>query len=291
MEKQSAKKIIIADNSGFCYGVKHALNLATKSLERHSKVCSLGPLIHSPQEVKRLEDLGLHVIDATGKVNGYKALIIPAHGIPVSEFNEATKLKLEIIDATCPFVRKVVMYAQSLEKEGYTVFIIGDKEHPEVKCIMGSCLKKPYLISGPDDAKKLVKDVKIQNRVGVVAQTTQTIENFKQIIEIIIDRFTEIKIHNTICDATEKRQKSTLELSRKVDMMIIVGGRNSANTSRLVRICKNAGQSNVKHIEVENELNRKWFHGMKVIAISAGASTPGWIINNVYNNCKKIMGI
>ncbi|MGC8938686.1 MAG: 4-hydroxy-3-methylbut-2-enyl diphosphate reductase, partial [Thermodesulfovibrio sp.] len=221
------KNIVLVENAGFCFGVKRAIDIAFDIAQKHKQgVFTLGPIIHNPQVVEKLKELGVYPIDNINEKN-IKTLIIRAHGIPKEKFEELKKLGIEIIDATCPFVKKAQRLAEKLASEGYQVLIIGDKEHPEVKGIFSYAGEKAAVISS-DEIPVLNK------KIGIIQQTTQPLSKVKEIMNNIINslnEFEEIRIFNTLCNFTHKRLQATEKVAREVDVMIVVGGKNSANTT------------------------------------------------------------
>ena len=210
-------------------------------------------------------------------------MIVRSHGLPPDLIYKAKKKGLHIIDATCPFVKKVQTYALSLKKEGYPVLLIGDRAHPEVLAIRGYVEEDIIICETPQE----IDHIKVPKKLGVVAQTTQDHDNFKGIIIKLLDSVKDLKIYNTICDSTIIRQQSALKLAKRVDLMLIIGGRNSANTNRLAIICRSVNK-NTFLIETSTELDINWFSEIKSIGISAGASTPKWIIDDVLKKIKEI---
>ncbi len=278
-------KIYVAEQAGFCFGVKRAYNLAVKAAKEEKKsVYTLGPLIHNPQVVERLKNSGVEVLeDPQNAMKG--TMIIRSHGAPPHVFEKAKKLGIDLIDATCPFVKKAQKCAQALEREGYEVLLVGDKEHPEVKSIVGH-LKQPAMVVG---AAEELSGWKIPRRVGIIAQTTQSVANFNKIVGIILEKAHEIKIFNTICNSTINRIESARILAQKVDVMLIVGGKNSANTTRLAQVVKEVLPQSY-HVEVPEEIDPRWLEGKERVGISAGASTPDWIISAVITHLQSLAG-
>lgn len=263
-------KVVLAKNSGFCFGVKRAIELALKTKE---KIYTLGPLIHNPQVIAQLEHKGIVAIDSLDDIERGK-IIIRAHGIPRSVITRAKKKDLSVIDATCPFVQNVQQIAESLSKDGYQVVIIGEANHPEIIGIADR-VKNPIIIEDVSEVSGIGRFEKI----GVVAQTTQSEENYKKIIHALKKHSKKLKVFNTICNATKKNQNAAKGLAKKVNLMIVVGGYNSGNTRRLAKLCSEIVET--KHIEVADELKKKWFEKKKIIGITGGASTPDWIIHEV----------
>ena len=270
-------KIILAENAGFCFGVKRAISIA----EETAKTCSdtpvytFGPLIHNPQAVAYLESIGIQSISDLKKEKPGK-LIVRSHGLPPKIITAAEEQGFEIIDATCPFVRRTQDFAKTLLKEKYEVVVIGEADHPEVIGIVGHTNDKALIIENESDIKKLKK----KQRIGIVTQTTQSMETFRYLVMKMLEIGNEIKIYNTICGATQKRQKSTLELAEKVDIMIIIGGKNSANTTHLVQLSRKTNKPTY-HIEKSTDINPFWLKERNIIGISAGASTPSYVIREV----------
>jgi len=277
------KEIFLVEGAGFCFGVKRAIDIAFDVAKKHKEgVFTLGPIIHNSQVVEKLEDLGVHPIEDINREN-IKTLIIRAHGIPREKYEEIKQLDIEIIDATCPFVKKAQSIAEKLAAEGYQVLIIGDKEHPEVKGIFSYAGKKGAVISSQEIPT-------LNKKIGIIQQTTQPMSKVKEIMNKIINslnEFEEIRIFNTLCNFTSKRLQATEKVAKEVDVMIVVGGKNSANTSQLANLCKKLGVTTY-HIEEAKEIDKSWFKSAKKIGITAGASTPQWIINEVIDKIKSL---
>ena len=272
-------KIITAKSAGFCFGVKRAIDIAFKiAKEKRQGVYTLGPIIHNPQVVEKLEEQGIIPINNFRSRKNIQALIIRTHGIPLSLSKKLSSLKFEIIDATCPFVKKAQYYAKLLSEEGYQVVILGEKNHPEVKGIM-SYANDVIIV----DSKTPLP--KIKSKVGIVVQTTQSLEALKNVISDATLHAKEIKVYNTICNSTAHRLKETEKIAQKVDIMIVVGGKNSANTTQLTRLCKSLSVPTY-HIETSSEIKQEWLKGVKRLGITAGASTPEWLIKEVQENLR-----
>lgn len=268
-------KVFLAEKAGFCFGVQRAINTAFKA-SGEGKVYCLGPLIHNPQEVARLRQAGVETVESFSGLNPGDSLIIRSHGVPPSVLVKAREQGLSIIDLTCPFVAKAQQHAEMLSKEGYQVVVVGEKKHPEVQSIMGYAGENAVVIEMPAD----VDQVKLQGRLGVVAQTTQSYSNFSEIVLRLLRLSKELKVFNTICSSTKERQDATRALAARVDIMIVVGGRNSANTSRLVSLSQETGKPTY-HVEVVDEIRSEWFKGVQSVGVTAGASTPSWVIDAV----------
>ncbi len=268
-------KIILAKRAGFCFGVKRATQMAFEAAGKDQKTFTLGPIIHSPQVVQKLEEMGVGVVkDLSGVADG--TVIIRSHGVLASEMEEAQQKQLEIVDATCPFVKKAQEHVKYLSEAGYDVLVVGDADHPEVQGIVSYGTDKVYVVASGEQVKKLPK----MSKMGVVAQTTQSFDNLKSVVTECLRRGGEVRVFNTICDATAVRQQEATELAHQVDCMIVIGGFNSANTRRLAEICTEI-QSRTYHIETANEIDCSWFQGVETVGVTAGASTPKWIIDEV----------
>ncbi len=280
-------EIIIAKHAGFCFGVRRAVNIAERAVEdiKNGPIYTDGPIIHNPQEVNRLKERGV----IPGTFEEFKegsTVIIRSHGIPPDRERALKNKGLNIIDATCPYVKAVHEAVTKLVKEGYFVVIIGEKNHPEVIGAYGYLKDaggEGIIVETLEDIE-LVKD---KEKVGVVSQTTQHEEFFKKIVGEIAIWIKELKIINTICNATSERQEGVYELAPKVDVMIVVGGKNSGNTRRLYNIAKSLNERSY-HIETADELEEEWFKGANKVGITAGASTPDWIIESVRKRIKEI---
>ena len=272
-------EVILADDYGFCYGVKRAIKTAKDNIDLSKPVCTLGPIIHNPQMVKALADEGIGTVNSVDEMDCGK-IIIRSHGVGPSIYDAIKAKGLELADATCPHVKKAQMSAKSLADEGFKVIIIGEQEHPEVKSIKEWAGENSLVL----DTEEKARNVSFVPRLGIVAQTTFSAEAFTKIVSILIEKSYDIRILRTICTATDKRQSAAIKLAKDVDMMLVIGGRNSANTTRLAQLC--TAHCVTHHIETVDELQDEWFNNIKKIGITAGASTPDWIIKEVYEKCK-----
>jgi 4-hydroxy-3-methylbut-2-enyl diphosphate reductase len=269
-------KIILAKSAGFCFGVKRATSMAFEAAEHYHQICSLGPIIHSPQLVKKLEEQGVQVIDSVGDIPD-GAVIIRSHGVTAGELDAILSRELKIIDATCPFVKKAQDHAALLSREGYAVVIVGEAEHPEVQGIVSYARgEEVFVVADRSQAEALPR----KGRIGVVAQTTQSFDNLRQVVEVCLEKSKELRAFNTICNATAVRQAEARAIAREVDMVLVIGGFNSANTTRLAQICREI-QPRTYHVETAGEIDPAWFPGTKSVGVTAGASTPRWIIDEV----------
>ncbi|MEW6183663.1 MAG: bifunctional 4-hydroxy-3-methylbut-2-enyl diphosphate reductase/30S ribosomal protein S1 [Bacillota bacterium] len=284
--------------AGFCFGVKRAIELALKArAENTGPLYTLGPLIHNPQVVGFLAGKGIQVIEELAAADK-GTLIIRSHGVEPEVLAAVQELGLKVIDATCPFVARAQQLAKDLTGQGYTVVVVGDRKHPEVRGIVGWTCGRAKVVENPEEAAML-PDLP---RLGVIAQTTQTPKNFEAVVEVLKERtatgvvnkvdengpegdsqggiYPEVQVFSTICHAVAERQQAALELARQVEVMVVVGGYESANTQKLKRLCLETGTPTYQ-IETASELKKEWFNGVQVAGLTAGASTPDWIIEEV----------
>lgn len=270
-------------DAGFCFGVKRAIRMASDAAKKDkSKVYTLGPLIHNPQVVEALRKKGVEVVKKLDRIK-QGTVIIRSHGVHPQVIARAKKKRLKIVDATCPFVETAQMKAKLLHDQNYQVVVVGEADHPEVKGIVGYAQGKAWVMNHRMKGYDLTKF----RKMGVVAQTTLNLDSFKKAVDRLLESSKEIKIYNTICSATASTQSKSLKLARKVDLMLVVGGHNSANTSRLVRLCQEVG-TRTYHLETAEELDRRWFRGVERVGVTAGSSTPEWIIRKVVKEVRKI---
>ncbi len=278
-------RIMLAKNMGMCFGVKRALEIAERALERNKgkKIHTYGPLVHNKEVISGLEKKGAKIAGSVGDVEKGAVLIIRAHGVSDKDIGKAKEKGIEVVDATCPFVAKAKQAAQDMEKEDFKVVILGQKEHPEVIGIAES-LSDPVIVTDAEDVKNLAGN-KECNKLGLISQTTQSEKVFNDVVKEFKKLDNGARIEKTICSATSERQESAKETAKKSDIMIVVGGKNSANTKKLVEIC--SGITETKHIENVSGLEKAWFDGKEAVGITAGASTPGWIIDDVVRTIEK----
>ncbi len=269
-------KVIVAAHAGFCFGVKKALNKTEAALQMspESLVYTLGPLIHNPQVIAKLSAQGAKIIEDFNVISE-GTIIIRSHGVDPKLILKAKEKGLKVIDATCPYVKRVHELAKFLLKNGYQVVIVGEKDHPEVQGILGAIDNQGLVAYSSDDLLD-----KRFDKVGVVAQTTQSIERLQDCVDYLVDAAREIRVFPTICQATQLRQQAAVLLASKVDIMIIVGGKHSGNTRRLFELCQKV-LPRVYHIERPDELEAQWFNPTDTIGVTAGASTPDWVIEGV----------
>ncbi len=274
-------KIHVVKEAGFCFGVKRAIKLAFDAVKnKNGKAYTLGPLIHNPQVVEDLRKKGVQVAK---NISRFKkgTLIIRSHGVHPEILKRIKERKIKVVDATCPFVKKAQRTAKLLYDQGYQVVVVGEAHHPEVQGIMGYAGDSAMVINH----NRMRKNLPHFEKLGVVAQTTLNIGAFQQVIGKLVERTEELKVINTICHATAHTQRATLKLADKVDVMIVVGGHNSANTTRLAKLCKRLGTT-THHVETAKELKKAWFKDKNPVGITAGTSTPEWLIKQVVEHIK-----
>lgn len=274
-------KVLIAKSSGFCPGVRNAINMAEKTLAQEKNVQSLGEIIHNKDVVKKLAAAGLKSIENIKKIKS-GTVIIRSHGATEEQIKQIRQKRLNIIDATCVLVKRVQKIAKQLYDEGYKVVIIGDKGHPEIQAVLGSA-PDISVIGSKKDISKLSKFKKL----GIICQTTQSPEHFAQMLaEVAQTDFSEIKVINTLCKEAIKRQSCAVQLCKKVDIMFILGGLHSANTKKLAQVCKKYNKKTF-HLQNWKELDKRILFGNNVAGITAGASTPQWVIDDFVENLRR----
>lgn len=271
-------KIELASSYGFCFGVKRAINIAQK----YTNSATMGPLIHNEDEINRLKkDFNVGLYSNLSDVKPEDTVIIRTHGIPKDELKELKKTTKKVINATCPFVTTPQNIVKNMSKEGYSIVIFGDINHPEVKGVMSYAtdIEDVHIILCKEDLKNLKFK---NNKIACVAQTTKKKETYLEIVNELILKNKEVRVFNTICDATFENQDAARDISIKADVMIVIGGKSSSNTKQLHSIClENCKDSYL--IENEQELEISWFKDKKFCGITAGASTPDWVIQKVIN--------
>ncbi|MGN0302018.1 MAG: 4-hydroxy-3-methylbut-2-enyl diphosphate reductase [Anaerotardibacter sp.] len=263
-------KIVLAKNAGACYGVQRALDMTYKAFETYGSVSTLGPLIHNPGVVRNLENLGISVAKSPEEATS-KAIIIRSHGVVPQVIRNLEDKGLTVVDATCPHVMRAQKAAARLARDGYHVLVVGEAGHPEVEGISAHALEesgKCTIVGCPEDIPELLEE-----KIGIVVQTTQSREKLEQIVEALQNRGVNPVVKDTICSATTQRQEAASTLAHDADVMIVLGGRNSSNTTRLFELCSKQCQR-VFHIETVDEIDSSWFKENEVVGISAGASTP-----------------
>ena len=272
-------KIQLAESYGFCFGVKRAIKIA----EENKNAATYGPLIHNNKEIARLEDdfkVGL-TDDYKSFKSGDKA-IVRTHGIQKQELAKLKENNVNVVDATCPYVTKPQEIAQDMSEAGYSVVIFGDEAHPEIKGVKSYATHGALVVTCP----KELEDVKLREKVALIAQTTRKVEDYLEVANYLIPRHKEVRVFNTICNATFENQEAARKIAKMADVMIVIGGKNSSNTKQLFSIAHDNCKDSY-HIEDEKDLDYSWFKDKEFCGISAGASTPDWIIQNVVNAIEK----
>ena len=268
-------KIYKSKVMGFCYGVREAMKIAEKAAASGKKTVTLGPIIHNPQVVKKLADRGVAAVKSVDEITN-EAVIIRSHGIGPSCYNDLKCKNSVLLDATCPFVKRNQKIVKDLAAEGKAIVLIGEKKHPEMLSVAEWAGEHPVIVETMKDVDLLPP----MKEAHIVIQTTFFLVLAERLIEAISPKAESLIVHKTICNATAERQQAAAELAKNVDVMIVIGGRNSANTGRLVEVCQAEGAV-THHIETAEELDLKWFHSHDKVGITAGASTPDWIIEEV----------
>lgn len=279
------KQIVMAERAGFCFGVKRAVDAILEALTGNPEreVWTIGMPIHNPQEVARLKNMGLRVAEEVSEVPPGVKVLIRAHGESRAVLRELQEKNVCVIDTTCPFVRRAQDLANSLSDEGYHIVLLGDRNHPEIRSIMGYVDGGLDVVVDEAEAMLLPK----RGRVALISQTTQQEERLAAVAAILVRRAGELRVCNTICRATMERQDAVRALVGRVDGVVLIGGRESANTGKLRNIAEMSGLD-VLWIESTEELDRGWFEGRERIGIAAGASTPEWLITEISNKIARM---
>ena len=275
-------KITIAKDAGYCFGVRDAVDLAYKSAEENGEVYMLGDIVHNERVVSDLADAGTKVVDNLDKIPDDKPVLFRAHGTETKVWEEALGKGLEIIDATCPLVQDIHDEVRKLAKDGRQIIIIGDHGHDEVLGIM-SHAKNAIVVSSPEEAQALRK----VKRAGVVSQSTQSIENVQKIINILMTKIFDLHFINTICFPTKQNQEQIKTLASESDVMVIIGSFTSANSKRLTQLSLEINK-NTYQVNSAKDVDPSWFEGAEKVGISAGASTPDYLIDQVDQKIKQL---
>lgn len=276
-------KIELASSYGFCFGVKRAIRIA----EEHRGSKTYGPLIHNKDEINRLkEGYGIGLAESLDEIGTGESIVIRTHGIPKDELAKLKAQNNKIIDATCPYVTTPQKIVEEMSEKGYSIVIFGDKNHPEIKGVYSYAKDKrnAFVVLTPEELEGLP----LLSRVAVVAQTTRKPEDFMKVVNALIPHHKEVRVFNTICNATFENQDAAAELAKRADVMIVIGGKHSSNTKQLHSICKTYCDDSFL-IENESELEKAWFEGKTLCGISAGASTPDWIVQNVVDRISQLV--
>ena len=282
-------KVLLAKTAGFCFGVKRAVDTVYQQVEENKdcKIYTFGPIIHNDEVIKDMQAKGVTVLEGEEDLPKAKngIVIIRSHGVPKRICDRMDELGIQYVDATCPFVKKIHKIAMEKAEEGAFLVVIGNPVHPEVEGIMGWAGEDAAVISTAEEAEHLT--VPEDRKICVVAQTTFNYNKFKELVEIISKRRYDISVLNTICSATKERQTETARIADRVDAMIVIGDKRSSNTQKLFEICKNAC-NNTYYIQTLDDLNVNQLGSVETVGITAGASTPNNIIEEVQNNVRII---
>ena len=273
---------------GFCFGVRRAVEMMEQEAAGGAPIASLGSVVHNPQVVGRLKQRGLDVVATLDEI-GARRLAITAHGVGPGVIEEAGARGLEVVDTTCPIVTRAQQWAKRLVDEGYAVIVYGDPEHKETRGILGWARGKAIVLRSADEIGGLPEN--LPSRVGVLVQTTHTEANFAAFVNRLLttrmDRISELRVINTLCGATTGQQGAARELAHLADVVVVVGGKESANTRHLREVCEEEG-TRAYHIETPDELDPRWFAGVARVGVTAGASTPDHAVDDVVRRLEEI---
>lgn len=275
--------VTVAERAGFCWGVKRALEMTLEAARKApSPVNTLGPLIHNPEVIRELENQGVGVIADPEEARA-GTVVLRSHGVPRHTQEYLTSLGLVVVDATCPFVASAQKKAASLNESGYLVLILGEREHPEVLSLKSYAGEDSLVVESPADLPETLPST----RVGVVVQTTQSPQRLSELVSVLALKTRELLVHNTICSATEERQSAAVRLAAQADVVVVVGGRNSANTRRLTELCSSE-QPRTYHVESAAEIDPAWVKDARRVGVTAGASTPPEQIEAVVKRLREL---
>jgi len=275
-------EVLLADVYGFCFGVRRAIELAEAAQREGRAVNTLGPLVHNSQETARLDAAGIHPAERPEEITG-DTVVIRAHGARPDTIDGLKKRALNTVDATCPFVAKSQRIAREFAGAGLTLVVVGHPGHPEVAGILGYFTGASYIITEPHEVDELPAGI----TPGVIAQTTVNERTFREVVERIKARYPGCVVENTVCLATRDRQESARELAARVEALYVIGGRHSSNTNRLMEICRQSCPKTFL-IETAGEIDPADLHGIKCVGVTAGASTPDWLIGQVVERLQSL---
>jgi small subunit ribosomal protein S1 len=279
-------EIIRSPHAGYCFGVKRAMRLIEQGARTPGEIIyTLGDVIHNPPEVARLRAAGVRSVSSLEEVPAGATLVLRAHGVHPDLIADAARRRVRIIDATCPFVQRSQQFVKRFLAESRRGIIIGDRDHPEVQSIAGHAGDDVIIVKTIGEAEAIGH----LERAGVVIQTTFSRIEAERIIAVLERTVDDLRVHDTICQATEARREATLVLARRVDLMLVVGGRNSSNTNGLYQMCVDAGVP-TRFVETAGEIEPVWFHGVRRVGLTTGTSTPDWIIDEVIGRLNEIAG-
>jgi 4-hydroxy-3-methylbut-2-enyl diphosphate reductase len=273
-------KIELAESYGFCFGVKRAIKIA----EENRNSSTYGPLIHNANEIDRLKnDFNVALSENLDSFKAGETAVIRTHGIPKQELSLLHERHVNVVDATCPYVTKPQQICEEMSAQGYDIVIFGDESHPEIKGVKSYANDYVYVVNSPDE----IDGLRLREKVATVAQTTRKIEDYQKIVGKLMATHKEVRVFNTICNATFDNQDAVRTLAQKADIMIVIGGKNSSNTKQLHSISEEFCPDSY-HIESQDDLKEEWFLNKNFCGISAGASTPDWIIDDVIDKIKTL---
>ena len=277
-------QVLLADEYGFCFGVERAVEMVEEALEEGDTVRTLGPLIHNEQEMARLQTHGVAAISEPVQIKRGETAVIRAHGVTPQVEQELREKATKVVDATCPFVTKVQKLASRAAAQDRHVVVVGNPEHPEMIGVFGYAPQHAFVIN---DASEVANLPKLKNPL-VVSQTTIKLKNFLEVAEAVKGKTDdEVQVVNTICSATRDRQDAARALSTVVDAFYIIGGRHSSNSRKLLAVCKEECEKSFL-IETEDEINAEYLKGAEKVGVTAGASTPNWLIDKIVGRLKEI---
>jgi len=280
-------RVRLAETAGFCFGVRRAVDTVYEQVEKckGEKIYTYGPIIHNEEVVKDLQSKGVEVLYTLEELKALQegTVIIRSHGVAKEVYNILEERGIKCVDATCPFVKKIHKIVEKESAEGKYIIIIGDEKHPEVQGIMGWAKDKVSVVKTEEEARRCVVPANV--KVCIVAQTTFNYNKFKYLVEIFSEKSYDITVLNTICSATKERQTEAESIAKEVDAMIVIGDKHSSNTQKLFEICSNAC-NNTYYIQTLEDLNMSQLKSVKTVGITAGASTPKKIIEEVQNNVR-----
>ena len=281
-------EIIRASEMGFCFGVRRAVEMMEDATQDVGPLVSLGSVVHNPQVVAQLKEKGLDVIASPAEVDGLP-VAITAHGVSEVVVQELEGRGVPVLDTTCPIVTRSQQWAKRLVDEGFAVIVFGDPNHKETRGVLGWAEGRAYAVPSVDEIDKLPDD--LPSRIGVLSQTTETEAHFAEFVRALLerrmDRISEVRVINTLCNATTSQQAATQELAHQVDLMVVIGGRESANTRHLAEVAREEGVE-THHVESAGEIQREWLNGHERVGVTAGASTPDDAIEAVVARLREL---
>ncbi|OGO50600.1 MAG: 4-hydroxy-3-methylbut-2-enyl diphosphate reductase, partial [Chloroflexi bacterium RBG_16_68_14] len=281
-------EIILASEMGFCFGVRRAVDMMAEATQETGRMVSLGSVVHNPQVVAQLKEKGLDVIASPDEVDGLP-VAITAHGVSEAVVRDLEDRGVPIVDTTCPIVTRSQQWAKRLSEEGFAVVVFGDPNHKETRGVLGWAQAKAYAVPSVDEIDNLPED--LPSRIGVLSQTTQTEAHFAEFVRALLarrmDRISELRVINTLCNATTSQQAAAQELAHRVDLMIVIGGRESANTRHLAEVAREEGVE-THHVESADEIRREWLNGHQRVGVTAGASTPDSAVDAVVARLREL---